>query len=178
MSINLQQFCGTDISRDYLMQPWSLGEYTYATNGHILVQVPRIDGVPENSRAPSKKLSDVLDPQRDAACEPLPALKLPEVRKRICYHCDGTGRGHECPNCACVCTECSGEKSVSCEDFISCEVDGFLIALKYLRMIAALPNAKMAKGSPSTPVRFTFDGGEGRIMGLRDRYADHVLVQA
>ena len=41
MTIDLQPFCGEDHDRWYLMKPLSFGDYTYATNGHIVIRVTR-----------------------------------------------------------------------------------------------------------------------------------------
>lgn len=50
--IDLSHFCYTEDDRSYLKQPWSRGDFTYATNGHIMVRVPRRSDVPENDKAP------------------------------------------------------------------------------------------------------------------------------
>ncbi len=47
--IDLKPFCGDNDIRYYLNEPFSEGEFTYATNGHILIRVPRRDDVPEVS---------------------------------------------------------------------------------------------------------------------------------
>ena len=49
---DLMKFCSTDQSRVRIGNPWSIGEYTVATNGHILIRIPRLPDVPENPKAP------------------------------------------------------------------------------------------------------------------------------
>ena len=50
----LLKFCLHDEStaRPYLCVPNTVGEYTYATNGDILVRVPRIEGCDPDGRLP------------------------------------------------------------------------------------------------------------------------------
>ena len=40
--IDLMKFCGKEDPREWLNAPFSLGDYTYATNGHLIVRVPRV----------------------------------------------------------------------------------------------------------------------------------------
>jgi hypothetical protein len=51
--INLRSFCARKSDcRYYLHQPWSRGNYTYATDGHIAVRIPRRQDVLDNKDAP------------------------------------------------------------------------------------------------------------------------------
>src|SRR5262245_47843313 len=105
MSIDLNQFCdpqrrepGTDISR-----PFSLNGYTYSTNGHICVRVPRRPDVPENKEAPNaEKL------EWDFSRVKFGPLPEPEPLSDKCGWCEGRGHLHRCPDCRCECTECNG----------------------------------------------------------------------
>ena len=49
---NISKFCSKDSTRSSINSPYSLGEYTYATNGHIIIRLPRIDDIKENPEAP------------------------------------------------------------------------------------------------------------------------------
>jgi hypothetical protein len=51
MSVDLDLFC--DPERRNLAVPFSLNRHTYATNGHIIVRVPRRPDIPENKEAPN-----------------------------------------------------------------------------------------------------------------------------
>jgi hypothetical protein len=44
MAIDLQKFC-EPFRREEIATPWSSGVYTYATNGYVLVRVPRRDDI-------------------------------------------------------------------------------------------------------------------------------------
>ena len=47
--IDLQQFCSKDDTRPYICKPFSFGEFSYATNGHIIVRVARRADVEEGN---------------------------------------------------------------------------------------------------------------------------------
>ena len=49
-----------DETRFAICSPWSAGDWTYATDGRLLVRVPRLDGVPENKNAPKDLEREVL----------------------------------------------------------------------------------------------------------------------
>lgn len=88
--IALNQFCAdSDDLRYFIHQPWSRGDFTYATNGHILVRVPRLQEVPENSNTPdAQQLMDKTAPANDWMPVPV-ATMPPDVQ---CKWCDGTKR--------------------------------------------------------------------------------------
>src|SRR3990167_7705159 len=48
--IDLQQFCSKDKERPHLMTPFTIGDFSYATNGHIIVRVRRLDGIDPPSK--------------------------------------------------------------------------------------------------------------------------------
>jgi hypothetical protein len=170
--IDLKPFCGTDESRPYLMQPWSRDGFTYATNGHICVRVPAIDGIEDCEAAPNAgKLFAV---PLTSELVSVTTLSLPPERRAECSGCEGRGVKHRCPDCACVCEKCSGTKEVGGEDRVSVGLNGFNIGLRYLRLIVSLPGAKVQTiGEPGGAVAFAFDGGDGRLMALRGNYSDH-----
>lgn len=103
----LSVFC--DSSRHEIEKPFSLGPWSYATNGHLVVRVPRADDVPEwdaiNERA--QALFDRVDmAAAEAALIEIP--ELPKVETTLCTTCAGQGRVKECP-------ECDGEGEVELE---------------------------------------------------------------
>ena len=54
MKIDLTPFCARpESNRCQIESPWSRGKWTYATDGKIVVRVPRDPEVPENKLAPS-----------------------------------------------------------------------------------------------------------------------------
>lgn len=117
--IDLTKYCCHNETRTYISKPWSHGDYTYATNGHVMLRVPRREDVPENPAAPDveKVIASALAP---IDMKPFPTCTLPAGEK--CKHCHGKGRGYpclncggegeaECPTCSHIdeCKECNGK---------------------------------------------------------------------
>jgi len=87
----LQTFCSTDPGRANLAVPWTRGDYTWATNGKILVRVPAIDGVENCPAAPDAAL--IFEKNgRDCEWQSVPTVAMP---LDDCHSCDGSGF-HEC----------------------------------------------------------------------------------
>jgi hypothetical protein len=77
-AINLEVFCDpNDPSRPWLGQPFSAGAWTYATDGHIMVRVPRLDDIAESPDAA---------PKAESHRERCPSCNCK------CHRCDGTGK--------------------------------------------------------------------------------------
>lgn len=87
--IDLQQFCADSGDVRYnIIHPWSDGEYTYATNGHIIVRVGRLPDVEENTKAPdAATLFNKTAPP--GAWLPVPVAAMPPSFE--CKECHGTG---------------------------------------------------------------------------------------
>lgn len=86
---SLQRFCAdaSDI-RYYLCQPWSRGEWTYATNGHIIVRVKRLAEVEENDKAPDCETM-IRKQAAPTNWMPVPVATMPP--DVVCYECNGSG---------------------------------------------------------------------------------------
>lgn len=166
-SINLNSFCSTDPERPYLHKPWSVGKFSYATNGHIAIKVPRRDDVPENDKAPDLQGTlDKIDWSQPFA--PAPAFDVPLGWMTECTRCDGRGTEHDCPDCACGCVKCRGTGQVSDDENQTIGMDGVALALRYARIIFALPGLMLpVEVKPTDPVPFKCDGGEGAWMPMR-----------
>jgi hypothetical protein len=180
MTVDLQLFCGAnEILRSWMMEPFSIGEWTYATNGHIAVRVTRRPDVPENADAtdPGQK---IFAKTIGIECAHSIGLELPPERQETCSKCDGDGEDGFISECE----DCDGRGYTSSDDDLSVEVRGAPFAAHYMRMIFALPNVKIS--DPITfafenPIHghgsmlaFSFDGGEGRLMGLKKPYRIHI----
>ena len=86
---DLQAFCSDreDI-RYYLCKPWSAGEYTYATNDHIIIRVSRLPDVAEEPKAPNAAgLIAKIAPASNWM--PVPVAVMPPMIE--CDECHGTG---------------------------------------------------------------------------------------
>lgn len=167
--MNLDKYCSADTHRVNISKPFSRGEWTYATDGHILVRIPRDQNVPEIKDAPEVERivpSNIyLLTFRELH---LPVLPPYEEKKQACEDCDGRGSEHDCPDCNCQCENCdgSGEEMVNPRLYVA--IDGIPYDLKYLHWLRELPNITVADpATKESPCPFRFDGGEGLIMPVR-----------
>ena len=128
IDIDLKPFCSTEEYRSYLCQPFSLGDWTYASNGHIGIRVPRRADVPENDKAPAS-IEDLFANAGKFAFHALDVSNLGEERKIKCTTCRGLGYGEKCKRCNgeghhdCDCEHCV-------ENCIDCDGDGLTFAGK------------------------------------------------
>lgn len=111
MTIDLMQFCERNAMRLWMAEPFGVGKYTYASNGVILVRVPRSDW-------PSADLPEVVRPASfpqirkwlngSPAMAPIPAIP-PGPYYEKCFMCSGSGEVQS--DCGDIeeCDECDGE---------------------------------------------------------------------
>lgn len=175
MLIDLTPFCGTGELRPYIKQPFSFGEFTYATNGHIIVRVGRRQDTPDGEVITE---SGILRAIRvaDDACRftLLPVYVFPPADPDAdCEKCDWRGVMHDCPDCDCVCGDCDG--SGKREKKASLSFSGVAYDIRYLRQIASLPSIEVeASPSGDAPLRFRFEGGIGALMPIRGVFDNHL----
>lgn len=57
----LRRFCSKDQRRPLFFNPWSVDNFTLATDGVVIVRVSRLRSIPENPKAPdvSKLFGDI-----------------------------------------------------------------------------------------------------------------------
>jgi hypothetical protein len=189
-AIDLAPFCGTDKERGRGVaseggpgtmvifglknhdQPFSRGDYTYATNGHVIVRVPRRDEVPEQPKAPLTVGAVFYKIDASLPFRRIPRYEIPEAKKSPCIHCFD-GFQHDCPNCECECEECDGTGTEI--ELISVALGPAILAAQYVKLLQTLPDIKIAVGSDrNRPMHFTFDGGDGLLMPMSRPYDTHV----
>lgn len=158
--INLKRFCGGADGPVYLREPFTVGDFTYAANGHIFVRVPARGNIPEP--APSMMfnsyaaVADRIDAWLAGAPNFLFRGKmLPPMPKR------------------------ASQKPWT-ESF---EIRGRPFAGQYVRMISRLPGAtiigdmpddRSGRGKKSRALLFAFDGdGFGGLMPLSWSLSNH-----
>lgn len=141
--IDLQKFCAADSYRTNINKPFSRGDFTYATNGHIMIRVPRIDSIGEQEISDKFK---IIEPEKlFAAVKDHPFHLIPDIPPLItkeCARCGGSGKLHICPECdgdgvvyfsnayndyTCDCETCGGDSYVNndkSEPVICAKCDG------------------------------------------------------
>src|SRR3972149_1588734 len=138
----IKQFCGSiDTKRHNIHLPWSREEYSYATNGHVIIRIPRHPEINENPDAPdaAKLFSNTLPPG-----EYIDIPQLPEPILSNCSVCRGTGRIAGEPNWI-ECKECDNGKIAELQKItIQGVIFEVIFNVEYLRKISKLPNAKIA----------------------------------
>lgn len=174
----LRSFCGSDPRCSITYRPWSVGAYSYATNGRIIVRVPRLDDVPPPDDAKIEKTAAQIDEWLakldDTPRVAVPRIEIPKGRSWTCDKCDGRGFEHDCPDCNCECTDC---EAGTCHQPVMVAWRGTHVSRDMWRLIAALPGSRIASSPPLPPiydhVSFAFDGGVGIVLPMRKPTLPH-----
>lgn len=116
----IEDFCaGADHYREHLCRPHAYHGKLYASNGHIAVCVPALEGEPDTQDSFGESIKKLFEAANfDAGMEPLPdypAMELPN-----CEGCGGSGKRKPLEECR----ECRGEGFVEWDtDFHTYEAD-------------------------------------------------------
>jgi hypothetical protein len=188
--IELQRFCFVEThlsARPDIQRPFGRGPYTIATNGHILVRVPRAD---PDAPTDGPDTSTIEQHIRSINLSPLPVIDLPPPGE--CPECKGSGTvrihkscdGNGCGTCrefgvvscaadnadAETCATCEGQKAAWPRDAAVYLSPVVSIAPRYYRLLASLPKIRVDLQTYSQyrapPMSFAFDGGDGLICHL------------
>lgn len=171
-ALDLKPFCGVDQCRPYLLQPFSVGNFTYATNGHIMVRVPRRADVPDKTKEFNQ--DKPLEGHEKAIYAPLTG-SLPVMEMEDCDCFDGYE--HDCPDCECVCEACDGDGKTY--PHASTSIGGANFAARYVALLLTLPGIEVAaKHAFPDPLLFRFDGGIGALMPINGECATHIEMKA
>lgn len=149
--IDLSHFCYTeDDGRSYLKQPWSRGGFTYATNGHVMVRVPRRADVPDNEAAPDGER--VLKNLSFDDLRPIKKPLLPPLRFFLVE-----GDGLLSPQYSALDSECA-------------RFAGALFNLRYVHLLCWLPDLTVGPAADEfSPTPFGFaGGGVGCLMPMKE----------
>lgn len=188
----LKQFvAGANESREFLRQSILRDDWVYATDGSIVVRVPRADGIDAIESDLPKRLSEIFDNPRGETFVDIPDLPLAEP----CMPCHGSGVVYKCQDCDgngwfdrngqnYACKSCGGYGQTGDggeTDKVPCSacngtriflnqrvaVGNILFARHYLEKIKFLPEVRFAIPPDDTiPAYFAFDGGEGLLMSM------------
>lgn len=173
-AIDLQPFCaasGFHVAK--LGRPFSRGDYTYATEGHILIRVPRRANVGEIENSP--EMERIFPSPAAAEFRPINAVTLPALAKVECMKCEGRGTEHDCPDCECECEDCDGAGAINGDRKTSLSIGGAIIGMRYARLLLALPALEVAKPNGAV-LEFRFDGGVGLVALLGSELSTHLDI--
>lgn len=183
-------------SREFLLKPFRIGDFVYATNGHWCARVPA-EGIDADARTDKhpKNVEALFDAAPTEGFIPLPKVEDPGS----CFWCDGRGCGisSKCDSCDGLgefekdgwrydCQACEGEGTTFRASAIGtdccpyCEGLGVPVlaangtkvgestyANRYLWLLSKLPGIEIAPGEKEKAARIRFDGGEGLLMPYR-----------
>jgi hypothetical protein len=184
--IDLQIFC--DPERDYLSKPFSLGDYSYATNGHIALRMPRRDDVEQTLDSLMENVAAAMNNYIEAGQKtpgpllPIPDGELPAWKSEPCAFCAGKGKLDHCPTCRqpCDCPECDGTGEIL-GNHPGVEIaPGAVVSAVYLGWIRELPSPRFRvkkDDDPGAQIYFEFDGGVGILAGRLPSLSDVSLVK-
>jgi len=179
MIVDLQKFCDDAGINFRIKSPFSKGEWTYATNGHIMIRVPLIAGHRKDGPNAEKLYTDAMRTPGELVPFVIPELPALSIESEECVKCDGSGNKHDCPACDCDCEECDGSgqvKSVS-DKQVSVQIAGVPFACEYIRLLGELPGLRLREPLKEKPLLFAFDGGEGMLMPLRSSREKSIKVR-
>lgn len=159
-AIDLSAFCPSKPFAYRMKSPFSRGDYSWATDGRILVRVPRRPDIAENPDAPNVEKFWVDFPQA-GWCRPV-VRELPTPKKKVCTACGGRGRKHECPECECTCEECDGLGLHDEKQAVT--VGERAVQLHHARMIVGLDWLEIVPPAKTDHLLlFQFEDGQGII---------------
>ena len=196
MSVDITKFCSVDDIRSYLNAPMKSTHGAIACNGHILVCAQQdgefADAIGTLNETVCKWHGiEVKDGTHmdDVALPPIEECGrcggTGTLYQDACDECDGDGEfdhgrnTYECKECdgsgftdshsndktsAKPCSKCQGRG----EEWKYHKVGDAGFSLPYLRMLKDLPNCLLQKSGPESMAKFTFDGGWGALMPMRE----------
>lgn len=178
--MNLMPFCSRDETRPYLLQPWSIGDFTYATDGHICIRIPRDPSIAD---ADHKAVPLAQQLFVDHACNEhsvAPVIDVPQSDDddNECETCQGRGHLHDCPDCECECRDCRGTGYEEPGRGLSYGFGPAIFAGRVLIKMKDLPGLRFGRPDATKPMHFIFDGGEGVIMPMRGKNVTHIELGA
>lgn len=165
---DLKKFCSEESLRESFLTPWSKDKYSMATNGMLVIRIPRLEDIPENPNAPD--LFGIFPKNQPEEWFEIPPL--PEEEYESCEECLGSGKARygkgKSPE---TCEGCDGKGKFLVKNQ-KIEIGSAVFAAWVLRMIADLPDVKIGPMKPGDPAWIKFNGGDGVIMQIRSQRRD------
>ena len=157
MGVNLKSFCSDEEFRSYLNRPWTRGEYTYASDGHILIRVAALAEYGDADRAPDATRIAVVP---DGELTPIVWADFPKPPATIeCEECEGAGSKAPCGcHChQCICNSCRGEGTIQPPQFAA--LRGGQFNARFLRLVR-MAGPVSTLSAVGRPAYFKGDGFE------------------
>lgn len=178
--IDLMKFCSKSNDRVNINEPFSKGKWTYATNAHICVRIPRlhVPQFPERKDAPDcEKIFREAEEGGPYEWVDVPEVGISTVE---CDVCDGTGKWSETGLPDIACEDCEGTGKLQQIKPIAFRLGDAMIWLSdvYLDLIRKeLPHPEIGLTEKAAtigkvthhnikPVKIRFDGGTGLLMSM------------
>jgi hypothetical protein len=135
----LKKFCApADYFHEWMTKPLSIGNYSYATDGHIILRIPRDESIPENENAlDCGKLFNV--DYEPLGLEEVELPDIPITGLLFCCECNGKGTLRYRDEII-ECEYCGGDGKY--ENVISVIIGGVFFSNILLLKIKDLPNIK------------------------------------
>ena len=156
---HLTTFCSLEENRRSLNTPWSEGAYSYASDGRVIIRIPRLADVPERDSAP-KNLDQQLFKGFPLAF-PFSSITEPvSADYNKCTKCYGSGE-RTCSECGTThtCDQCKGNGQLASTTKIGTQ----LFNTHNLRLISQLCEIQWQLKSSENRIYFEFNGGDGLI---------------
>jgi len=167
----LLEFCSRDENRiERIGKPFTHGEWTYATDGRLMIRVEAREEWSENALAPVAESVNFFTKYSWFTTEEISVPgDLPTwPEKAWCSDCEGSGDAN-CCECGqrVPCVECSG-KGVYRVEGLPIPLAGAFFDVRFLKKMARLPGLReLSLVDPKPPLLvFTFNGGQGIVCGF------------
>lgn len=160
----LQPFCARKDKYYYEIEtPFNKGDYTYATNGHVVVRVPKLKdrALKQARKTPNvdKIFADAIVPEKYIPV-PNPGIVYMSIcdEHRNAPYCDCDGTGFR-------------------EGFSFFKVGKQYFQKQHLRLLRLLPGVEIGLAEGDNAAHFQFDGGDGLLMPLNPEYMLVTVVE-
>lgn len=166
---DLLPFCSNKMeAHRELRLPFNIGDHAYATDGALLIQVPRIEGLLERSNEDSPPAQGVLDLVQRLAGRSFQRIEL-EVAP-VCPDCEGLGvhelvTEHVVYTINCQTCQGTGEGVGELLAVSPPELEG-AYAARYIEQIQDLPDLEVCEDADKRTLYFRFSGGQGVLMAV------------
>ncbi len=97
--INLKDFCASyEAAPDVYSSPFSDKQYSYATDGSLLIRIPRDEAIPESAEGVNL-IRNIPLPALNHLKDVIPLPEIMGAKESTCCCCGGRGRVSACPEC-------------------------------------------------------------------------------